>query len=175
MSAKAAAATTTTKPFFPKEVRRATYVAPGGFSPKTTGSLRLEDTDGGTVCWKMGTETADQLVEHRRLAGANDGLFYSSKIKVFFPIVSSSPGYDAYFATKTLKINGKPTLLRVLKAVETTARHAVASHLLVDLQRKSVTLEDVNAHLQQQKAIVCHLLLRRAGGGNHVYVRLTDI
>lgn len=166
------------KPFFPRDIRRTAYIPPFGFSPNTTYGYRLQNTDGGTVCWKLGSELAEDLVAHRQLADVNNDVFLSSKVKVFFPIVPAKKGdneEEPYFATKTLTINGSPTLLRILKAVETTARHAVANHLLVDHQKKSVTLDDVHTYLQQHNAIVCHLLFRRVGGGNHVVVRLTDM
>ena len=97
-------------------------------------------------------------------------MFHSKKIKVFFPIVDASLTDGTYYATKSLSMTALPTLERVLETVQLCAYHAVANHLIKDRFSKKVTVGDIQSVLDH--IVCCHLVCTRAGGWNHVYVRI---
>jgi hypothetical protein len=100
------------------------------------------------------------------LVAANDAyIFKGTSVRVFFPV------QDMYYATKTFRGMSNITLEKVLRCVEQAAASAVAFHLQNDLKQAGVTTQDVAIRLK--RLAVCHLLLRRVGGGNRVYVRLS--
>lgn len=159
------------KRFSPREVGRSVFIPPGGQFPKDAGDIVLEDREGRAMCWRMGHQTAEEFIAGRagfRLKGAFDILFHTGRIKVFFPISAGKPA--PYNATKSVTIKAQATLARVLVAVENCVHHAMAAHLVKDLGRPSVTLGEVRHALEH--VVVCHLVCTRAGGWNHVYVRM---
>lgn len=160
--------------FHPRDVGKSAFIPPGGPFPKDAGDVVFEDGEGRAMCWRMGHQTAEAFVAGRAgfgLRGAEDRLFHTGRIKVFFPIPADARTPVPYNATKSLTIKAQATLARVLGAVETCVRHSMAAHLLKDLGRPSVTLDDVQLALKD--VVVCHLVCTRAGGWNHVYVRRT--
>jgi hypothetical protein len=60
----------------------------------------------------------------------------------------------------------------VLRAVEAAGEAAMAYHLAHDLDTPGATVEQARRLLRS--LVCCHLLCRRVGGGNHVYVRLAS-
>jgi hypothetical protein len=146
-------------------VTRAPFV-PQGDLPESIGWYRFEDKRGQSVCWRLGRDSAAEFVEKSGAVGMGDQLFHTNKVKIFYPIA------DEYFATRSVTINGSATASRVLKAIEQTAQMATAFHLQKDLGNARPTASEVAAELSG--AVVCHLMCKRVGGGNHVYVRLTS-
>ena len=150
--------------------------------------LVFEDARGRGRCWRIGQQSADQYLAAADLPLARAELFHSPKVRIFFPIVpklfpedvrasataASMPGDDAdapYFCARSMTLRGnRPTLARVLRAVQAVAAQAVALHLDADLGRPGATYGDVKRCLKDYA--ICRLLCRRVGGGNHVYVRL---
>jgi hypothetical protein len=146
-------------------VARAPFVPPGDL-PGSIGWYRFEDKRGQSVCWRLGRDSAAEFVEKSGAVGMGDQLFHTNKVKIFYPIA------DEYFATRSVSINGSATASRVLKAIEQTAQMATAFHLQKDLSIAHPTASEVAKELSG--AVVCHLMCKRVGGGNHVYVRLTS-
>ena len=156
--------------FIPRSVTCVPYIAPGshGF-PKNSGDIVFEDGSGRAMCWRMGQQTAGEFVKGRYgfpLKGANDILFHTGQIRVFFPIVDST----SYFAKKSLTIKANPTLARVLSTIEVCAYHAVADHLIKNKSYSKVTVGDIKKALNH--VVCCHLVCSRAGGWNFVFVRI---
>lgn len=159
--------------FIPRSVDRVPYIPPGGSGfPKNAGDIVFEDMAGHSLCWRMGQQTAAEFVKGRNgfpLKGANDQLFHTGRIKVFFPIVDGN-----YYASKSLTIKVNPTLARVLDTVQICAYHSVADHLVKNksmLKGEKVTFGEVLEALN--RTVSCHLVCSRAGGWNHVYVRVS--
>jgi hypothetical protein len=166
------------EPFVPRNVNVQTFIPFGELSPETTSSLVFADSEGRSLCWRMGMETADEFVKKNGLQQAEDRIFYTNRIRVFYPItkpqIPGGPNHEdsTYFAMRIVNVPGTkpPTLSRLLRQLEISARHSVAAHMMVDLHHASVTLRQVIEHMRH--AVCCHLALKRVGGANHVYVRL---
>ena len=160
--------------FVPRSVTRVPYIPPGGSGfPKQSGDIVFEDGSGRAMCWRMGQQTAEEFVKGRYgfpLKGANDVLFHAGQIRVFFPIMDASQKYGAYYAKKSLTIKAKPTLARVLAAIEVCAYHAVADHLIKDKLAPKVTLAEIKKALNH--VVCCHLVCSRVSGWNFVYCRV---
>ena len=137
---------------------------PIGEPPADASVFFFETQRGQRVCWKMASQSAQEFADSGLIA-ANQQFFKGTSVRVFFPV------QDMYYATKTFRGMGNITLERVLRCVEQAASSAVAFHLQNDLKQAGVTTQDVTARLK--RVVVCHLLLRRIGGGNRVYVRLS--
>ena len=145
-------------------ITKAPFLAQGELGVNV-GSYRFEDKRGQSVCWRLGRVSAAEFIEGSGVYGMGDQLFHTNKVKIFYPIA------DQYFATRSVTINGSATAARVVKAIEQTAHMAISYHLKKDRGVAQPTSEEVAKELSG--AVVCHLMCRRVGGGNHVYVRLT--
>jgi hypothetical protein len=139
--------------------------------PKDAAIYYFESSETGRrVCWKMGTQTAAQFLDSSGgVTGADLQFFKGTTLRVFFPT------RDSQYITKTFKnVGAHITLEKILKSVEATATAAIAHHLQHEnKQAKAVTTDDVSRVLKNVN--VCHILLRRVGGGNQVYVRATGL
>jgi hypothetical protein len=114
------------------------------------------------VFWKLNNQNANEFAES--IVGASDTIFKNGKVRVFFPIE------DKGHAMKTFTGPSKVSLRRVLQNIEATAVAASAHHLSVEKGLDHVDASDVTKYLRGVS--VGNLMVRRAGGGNHVYVRL---
>lgn len=149
----------------------------------------LEDERGRGRCWRIGEQRAEAFVATQPpLRRVHDVIFKSPKVRIFFPVMPglmpedgrrAAAGYlyapaaaaaAPYFAVRSMSLRGAPTLTRILRAVEVVAAQAIALHLEADLGRPKPTYGEVRRLLKDY--VVCRLLLRRVGGGNHIYVRL---
>jgi hypothetical protein len=138
---------------------------PIGDPPPDASVFFFETLRGQRVCWKIASQSAKEFA-NSGLVAANDAyIFKGTSVRVFFPV------QDMYYATKTFRGMSNITLEKVLRCVEQAAASAVAFHLQNDLKQAGVTTQDVAIRLK--RLAVCHLLLRRVGGGNRVYVRLS--
>ena len=146
-------------------ITRVDFVPVGGFPDGFGGSLSFEKPRGGHACWRLGSQSADQFVAtlSQETKTMKKALFHTNKLKVFFPV------HDRYFAVRSATTRGAPTLPRVLRAIEAAGEAAMAYHLERDLGKPGATKDDVRRLLGP--VVCCHLVLRRVGGGNHVYVR----
>ena len=159
------------------------------FPDKYAKFIVFEDERGRGRCWRLGSQSADAFIAAQPgLQFLHEPIFHTPKLRVFFPIVPAlmpaearraAPGFydDAdekrdspYFAARSISIRGAPTLARILRAVETVAAQSIALHLDADLGRPGATYGDARRCLKDY--VVCRLLCRLVGGGNHVYVRL---
>jgi hypothetical protein len=160
--------------FIPRSVTRVPYIPPGGSGfPKGSGDIVFEDDAGRAMCWRMGQQTAAEFVKGRNgfpLKGANDILFHTGQVRVFFPIMDSTQKNGGYFAKKSLTIKANPTLARVLSTIEVCAYHAVADHLIKNKFASKVTVGDIQKELNH--VVCCHLVCSRAGGWNSIYCRI---
>lgn len=145
-------------------VREAPFVAPG-LLPKSAEGYPFEDARGQSHCWHLGRETAAAFCARSRIVGTEDKLFNSKRVKIFFPIG------EEYFAVRTVTLRGAAITSRVLCAVEQSAVAATAYHMRKHLGVEAPAAEDIRGRLEG--ATVCHLMCKRVGGGNHVYVRLS--
>jgi hypothetical protein len=139
--------------------------------PKDAAIYYFESSDTGRrVCWKIGAQTALQFLDSSGgVTGADLQFFKGTTLRVFFPT------HGSQYVTKTFKnVGGNITLEKILKSVEATTTAAIAHHLQHEnKQAKAVTTDDVARVLKNVN--VCHILLRRVGGGNQVYVRATGL
>ena len=142
-------------------IKREKFTAP----PKDAGVFYFETERGRRLCWKIGTQPAHEFVRSSGVVGANAKFFKSSSVRVFFPIKND------YYVVRAVRGMRNITLEKILTCIEKTAPLAVAYHIQRDLGTAVVTTEDVARLLKRVE--VCHLLLRRVGGGNHVYVQLS--
>ena len=141
--------------------------------PKDAAVYYFETARGRRVCWKLGSQTAKEfMASNGGVTGADLQFFKGSTLRVFFPTTRDPRGGATSYATKTFKNNGNITLEKVMRCVEATAAAAIAHHLQAVLkQTRGTTTADVARVLKN--TTVCHVLLRRVGGGNQVYVRTT--
>jgi hypothetical protein len=144
----------------PRRVKYVDVVSP----PDDTQFLAFDGNSqrSGRVCWKLTAQTAGEFAD--TIVGANETIFKNGTLRVFFPIAGKG------HAVKTFTGPRKVSLRRVLLSIEATAVAASAHHLSVDRGLERVEAGDVTKFLHGVS--VCHVLVRRAGGGNHVYVRL---
>ena len=161
------------------------------FPDKYARFIVFEDERGRGRCWRLGAQSADAFIAAQSgLRFLHEPIFHTPKVRVFFPIVPAlmpaearraAPGFyddddddgkrdSPYFAARSISIRGAPTLARILRAVETVAAQSIALHLDADLGRPGATYGDARRCLKDY--VVCWLLCRLVGGGNHVYVRL---
>jgi hypothetical protein len=142
-------------------LRREKFTAP----PKDAGVFYFETERGRRLCWKIGTHPAREFLRSGGIAGANAKFFKSSSVRIFFPIKNE------YYVVRVVRGMRNITLEKIMTCIEKSAPMAVAYHIQRDLGTAVVTTEDVSRLLKRIE--VCHLLLRRVGGGNHVYVQLS--
>ena len=142
--------------------------------PKDAGVYYFDNSLGRRMCWKLGYQTANEfMTSSGGISGSDLQFFKGSTLRVFFPTKRDSRTSTATsYATKTFKNTGSITLSKILRCVEVTAAAAVAHHLQAVLkQTRGTTTADVARVLR--RVTVCHILLRRVGGSNQVYVRTT--
>lgn len=160
--------------FIPRSVDRVPYIPPGGRGfPKKSGDIVFEDGSGRAMCWRMGQQTAEEFVKGRHgfpLKGANDVLFHSGQVRVFFPIIESGIKDGGYYARKSLTIKATPTLARLLSTIELCTYHSVADHLIKNKLHSKVTVGDIRKALNH--VVCCHLVCSRVGGWNFCFVRV---
>jgi hypothetical protein len=143
-----------------------------GALPKTAEAYPFEDDRRQAHCWHLGKESPSEFAARTRVVGMQDKLFNSNVVKIFYPIQDRGGGQGSYFAVRQVTLHGNATTARVLCAIEQTAALATAYHMRNDLGVDMPVFEDIKRRLEG--AVVCYLMCKRAGGGNHVYVRLSS-
>lgn len=126
----------------------------------------VHSPSGRAMCWELARHSSDQFVE-AGLSGAHDIFFFGTTLRVYFPI------RDMYYVVRTFRDEGALTLATILQCVERAAASSVSFYLQRELGVEAVTLADISDALRA--VAVCRLLIRRTGGANHVYVRLTGV
>ena len=123
----------------------------------------LEDARGRSLCWRIGVLPASEFIKSSGLARAAHVVFKTPRVKVFFPVLG------LYFAVRKVELRERHATVRaILRAVEGVARQAAAFHIVRDLAHPHASAGEVQALLRD--LAVCHLLCKRTGGANHVYV-----
>lgn len=118
-------------------------------------------SDKELYCWSLGKVYSSDLPP---LEGQSDAMFRTNRLKVNFPIENNK-----YFFFKSFKLTNPATLKVILRAIEITAIYAKVYERM-----RSDDLTPINMHTVYTDLIttdICYFLLRRAGGGNQVYVR----
>lgn len=152
------------KHYVPQNVTRAKFIETFQ-NNLLTKFYPFEDARGQRKCWHLGRQTADEFVSSSGVP-VTDEIFHgrTPAIKVFFPI------RNTYYVVNPIKLRGKSTLLRVLQAVEVAAVNSYAYHIVHDIGGGDPTVGRIRRLMARN--VLCHIMVRRAGGGNHVYVRL---
>lgn len=121
---------------------------------------------GRAACWRPAIQTADQFAEAD--GGLSDlrSVFFSTEVvRVFVPISETT------MVVRPVRLHAPVTLMKVLRAVEASMEAAAAEALR---QRYLVTAVTKLEALQELKHVtVCNFVIRRAGGANHLYVRIS--
>jgi hypothetical protein len=137
--------------------------------------LPFEDVTGAIKCWSMGRQSAEEFCKSQGINMSFPVFAMETRrfttVKLFFPVRNSF-----YLSTLT-KIHGAPTLINILKAIETFAQLAIdIGYGIVGASPPSGTATE-NAAVDVPKILrglqCCHLVISRSGGHNKVYVRLT--
>jgi hypothetical protein len=138
--------------------------------------LPFEDLTGAVRCWSIGRQSAEEFCA--RGIEASFPVFRtesgrSTWIKVHFPI------RDAFFLATRVRIQGAPTLVNVLRAVEDFARRAVEiGYTTPPGWKPSPSSSQPSTHTSYAEEVLrglqcCYLVVSRGGGHKKVYVRLT--
>ena len=145
----------------PRSVKKIRYEEP----PSDANIFVFQTPRGRKLNWRLAAySSSDDFLAKNDVVGINEKFFNGAVLRVFFPVGDSH-------VTKTFRGLGKITLQKILQCVEGAATAAAALHLYTVERMQSVTTDDIGRMLQSTS--VSHLLLRRVGGGNQVYVRLT--
>lgn len=150
----------------PADLVKVPFVQDFGRDPNTR-YYPLEDGRGQRACWSVGSQTAEEFVRSSDLVGPGNVLFHTSVVTLFFPVGKSARSSE-YFVSRRVAIRGSPTVARILRAVEDLAVKASAYHLRATSGGKPTEAE---AREALRRVRVCHLMCRKVGGGNRVYVR----
>jgi hypothetical protein len=121
----------------------------------------VDDATQKVHCWSPAKKTAREFCVH-----ANIGQQLKNKNSLFFgrtPIVTLfMPIKQQFFLSKSVRIQGTPTFVKVLETIETFIKDAIAYWYGHESVEGVDTLSGFTT---------CHLMVSRAGGYNKIYIR----
>lgn len=130
------------------------------------GSVLVKDFNSN--CWYIGRQNVSTFAATLEGKTLGTQVFKTNRLKVFFPIFSNQ-----IFFGKSFDIQHPATIQTVLRAIYITALYATSYEITHDAAiAYKTTLRQTLANLYN--TTICRFVIRRSGGGNHVYVRVKE-
>jgi hypothetical protein len=143
--------------------------------------MPFEDMSGAVKCWSMGRQSAEDFCRSHGINMSFPVFTMETRryttVKLFFPIRTD------FYLTTIARIQGAPTLLNILKAIEEFAQLAIdigygitdtpAPPMLPSAASAASAAQTAASHKAMRGLRCCHLVVSRSGGHNKIFVRLT--